>query len=223
MTKSKTPTGREPTKKVKHAKSRKNSSNQWLERHINDPYVHKAQREGYRSRAAYKLKEIDEKYRFMKSGAAVVDLGAAPGGWCQVAIERKCAPIVAIDLLKMDDFPEVTFLQMDFMDDEAPQKLTDAVGGLADVVLSDMAPNTTGHRQTDHIRIIGLVEAAYDFAVEILKPNGVFLAKVFQGGTEGELLNRMKRDFTTVRHVKPKASRQESAESYVLATGFRKV
>jgi 23S rRNA (uridine2552-2'-O)-methyltransferase len=217
----KPPSGREPTKKVKHSKSRKTSSNLWLERHINDPYVHKAQREGYRSRAAYKLKEIDEKYKFLKTGLSVVDLGSAPGGWCQVAIEKKCAPIVAIDLLEMDHFPEVTFLQMDFTDGEAPTKLKQAIGGKADVVLSDMAPNTTGHRQTDHIRIIGLVEMAYEFALEILKPNGVFLCKVFQGGTETILLNRIKKDFATVRHVKPPASRQESAEAYLLATGFR--
>lgn len=215
------PSGRKPAQKVKTAKRRKTSSNQWLERHINDPYVHAAHREGYRSRAAYKLLEIDEKYKILKAGAVVVDLGAAPGGWSQVAAEKKCKTVVGIDLLPIDPLPGVTFFEMDFMDDAAPQTLLDALGEAPDVVLSDMAPNTTGHKATDHIRIVMLVEAAYDYACDILKSNGAFVAKVFQGGTEGELLNRIKKDFTTVRHVKPPASRQDSAEIYLVATGFR--
>ena len=214
-------TGRELTQKVKHAKTRKNSSNQWLERHINDPYVQKANREGYRSRAAYKLKEIDEKHHILKAGMNIVDLGAAPGGWSQVVREKKCAHVVAIDLLPFDPLEGVDFMQLDFMDDSAPDKLKEALGGQADVVLSDIAPNTIGHHQTDHLRIMQIVEAAYEFAVEVLKPEGVFLAKVFQGGTETQLLSRMKKDFKTVKHVKPAASRKESSESFVLAQGFK--
>lgn len=208
-------------KKVKHAKGRKESSVRWLERHLNDPYVHKAQKEGYRSRAAYKLKEMDEKYKLLKPGMAVIDLGAAPGGWCQVALERKCAPIVAIDLLPIEPLPGVEFMQLDFMSDEAPEKLRLALGQLADVVMSDIAHNTTGHRETDHLKIMGLVEAAYYFACDVLKPGGTFIAKVFQGGTEAELLAAIKKDFTKVQHVKPPASRKDSSEVYVLATGFR--
>ncbi len=214
-------TGRELTQKVKHAKSRKSSSNQWLERHINDPYVQKANREGYRSRAAYKLKEIDEKYTILKKGMNVVDLGAAPGGWCQVAKEKGCAKIVAIDLLEIEPIDGVDFMQFDFMDDTAPDKLKEALGGQADVVMSDIAPNTIGHHQTDHLRIMAIVEAAYLFATEVLKPGGSFVAKVFQGGTENELLAQMKKDFKTVRHVKPPASRKESSEGFVLAQGFK--
>lgn len=214
-------TGRELTQKVKHAKTRKNSSNQWLERHINDPYVQKANREGYRSRAAFKLKEIDEKYNILKAGMNVVDLGAAPGGWCQVALEKKCKHVVAIDLLEIEPIEGVTFMQLDFMDDSAPDKLKEALGGQADVVMSDIAPNTMGHSKTDHLRIIALVEAAYDFATEVLKPNGAFVAKVFMGGTENTLLTRMKKDFKTVKHVKPAASRKESSEGFVLAQGFK--
>lgn len=229
MTKSKKPnssgankrTGRELTQKVKHAKTRKNSSNQWLERHINDPYVQKANREGYRSRAAYKLKEIDEKMNILKPGMSVVDLGAAPGGWCQVAIEKKCRHVVAIDLLEIEPLEGVTFMQLDFMDDSAPDKLKEALGGQADVVLSDIAPNTIGHHQTDHLRIMALVEAAYEFALEVLKPDGSFVAKVFQGGTETVLLNRMKKDFKVVKHVKPPASRKESSEGFVVAQGYK--
>lgn len=209
-------------KKVKHAKGRKESSVRWLERHLNDPYVAKAQKEGYRSRAAYKLKEMDDRYGLLKPGMAVVDLGAAPGGWCQIALEKKCAPIAAIDLLEMDPLPGVNFMQLDFMDDSAPEKLKAALGELADVVLSDIAHNTTGHRDTDHLKIMALVEAAYYFAIEILKPGGTFVAKVFQGGTQGELLTEMKKSFEKVVHVKPPASRKDSSEMYVLATGFRR-
>ncbi len=215
------PSGRKPAQKVKAPKRRKTSSNQWLERHINDPYVHAAQRDGYRSRAAYKLREIDEKYKILKPGQVIVDLGAAPGGWSQVAAERKCKTVVGIDLLPIDPLPGVTFFEMDFMADEAPQTLIDALGEAPDVVLSDMAHNTTGHKPTDHIRIIALVEAAYEFACDILKPNGAFVAKVFQGGTEGALLNRIKKEFKVVRHVKPPSSRQDSAEIYLVATGFK--
>lgn len=208
-------------KKVKTAKRRKLSSTLWLERQLNDPYVAKAQKEGWRSRAAYKLIEIDEKLHLLKPGLFVVDLGAAPGGWSQVAVKKGCK-VIALDLLEMDEIPEVTFFQMDFMDDDAPQTLLDAMGGAgADIVMSDMAHNTTGHKGTDHIRIMALVEAAYEFAVEVLKPGGVFLAKVFQGGTENDLLNRMKKDFKTVKHIKPPASRKDSAETYVIAQGFR--
>jgi 23S rRNA (uridine2552-2'-O)-methyltransferase len=190
-------------------------------RHINDPYVQRAQRDGYRSRAAYKLLEIDEKHKFIKDGMVAVDLGAAPGGWCQVLQQKNCKKIVAIDLLEISPMAGINFMQLDFMSDEAPQILMDAAGGKVDLVLSDMAHNTTGHSRTDHIKIIALVEAAYEFARDILKPNGVFLAKVFQGGSEGTLLQQIKRDFTTVRHVKPAASRAESAETYLLAMGFR--
>lgn len=208
-------------KKVKTAKRRKLSSTLWLERQLNDPYVAKAQKEGWRSRAAYKLIEIDEKLHLLKPGQFVVDLGAAPGGWSQVAVKKGCK-VIALDLLEMDEIPEVAFFQMDFMDDDAPQTLLDAMGGAgADIVMSDMAHNTTGHKGTDHIRIMALVEAAYEFAVEVLKPGGVFLAKVFQGGTENDLLNRMKKDFKTVKHIKPPASRKDSAETYVIAQGFR--
>lgn len=208
-------------KKIKTAKGRKISSIKWIERQLNDPYVEKAHKDGYRSRAAYKLLEIDEKVKVLKKGQSVVDLGAAPGGWCQVAANKGCH-VVAIDLLEMDELPEVMFFQMDFMEDNAPQVLIDALGGEgADVVLSDMAHNTIGHRNTDHIKIMLLVEAAYDFAIEVLKPHGAFIAKVFQGGTEAELLNRMKKDFKVVKHIKPPSSRKESPETYVIATGFR--
>lgn len=191
-------------KKIRTAKGRKISSIKWIERQLNDPYVEKAHKEGYRSRAAYKLLEIDEKVKVLKKGQSVVDLGAAPGGWCQVAAAKGCH-VVAIDLLEMGELPGVTFFQMDFMEDDAPQVLIDALGGGgADVVLSDMAHNTIGHRNTDHVKIMLLVEAAYDFALEILNPHGAFIAKVFQGGTEGDLLARMKKDFKVVKHIKPR-------------------
>lgn len=209
-------------KKIKTAKGRKSSSTRWIERQLNDPYVTRAQQDGYRSRAAYKLLEMDEKYKFLKPGMSIVDLGAAPGGWCQVALQKGCKHVVAIDLLPVDDLPGMTFMQQDFMDEEAPQKLKDALGGKADVVLSDMAHNTTGHKYTDHLKIMALVEAGYDFACEILKQDGAFLAKTFQGGAESDLLARIKIDFKTVRHVKPPASRSDSSEKYLLATGFRK-
>jgi 23S rRNA (uridine2552-2'-O)-methyltransferase len=199
------------------------SSRRWLERQLNDPYVARAKREGYRSRAAFKLAEIDDKYRVLASGARVVDLGAAPGGWSQVAGRRVGARgrVVAIDVLDMEGIAGVDFAQLDFLDADAPDRLKAMLGGPADVVLSDMAANATGHRRTDHLKIMALVEAAAEFAREVLKPGGAFLAKVIQGGTEGTLLAALKRDFASVKHVKPSASRSDSAELYVLATGFR--
>ena len=211
--------------RVKTGKGRKLSSKLWLERQLNDPYVARAKREGYRSRAAFKLVEIDDKARFLKKGARVIDLGAAPGGWSQVAAKRVGAPgqgrVVAIDLLAMDALAGVDFVQLDFLDPSAPAKLKAMLGGGADVVLSDMAANATGHRKTDHIKIVALVEAASEFAREVLEPGGTFLAKVLQGGAEGELLAHLKRDFKSVKHIKPPASRSDSAELYLLATGFR--
>ncbi|MBV8747058.1 MAG: RlmE family RNA methyltransferase [Xanthobacteraceae bacterium] len=205
---------------------RTQASRRWLERQLNDPYVARAKREGFRSRAAFKLAEIDDKHRFLKAGGKVADLGAAPGGWSQVAAKRVCAGegggrVVAIDLLDIDPVPGVDFVQLDFMAADAPDRLKAMLGGPADVVLSDMAANATGHRQTDHLKIMGLAEAAAEFAREVLKPGGVFLAKVLQGGTEGQLLASLKRDFASVKHVKPAASRSDSAELYVLAAGFR--
>jgi 23S rRNA (uridine2552-2'-O)-methyltransferase len=185
-----------------------------------------AKRDGFRSRAAYKLQEIDDKHRFLKKGQVVVDLGAAPGGWSQIAAVRAGAAegkgrVIAIDLLEMPEIAGVTFAQMDFLDDAAPEKLRAIIGGGADIVMSDMAANTTGHRKTDQLRILGLVEGAAAFASEILNPGGTFVAKVFQSGADSALLAQLKRDFTTVKHVKPAASRQDSSERYVLALGFR--
>jgi 23S rRNA (uridine2552-2'-O)-methyltransferase len=204
-------------------KRKTQSSRKWLERQLNDPYVARAKRDGYRSRAAYKLIEIDDKHRLFKPGARVADLGAAPGGWSQVAAKRTGANgrVVGIDILDMDEIPGVEFAKIDFLDPDAPDRLKEMLGGPADVVLSDMAANATGHRQTDHLKIMALVEAAAEFAGEVLKPGGAFLSKVIQGGTEGALLAGLKRDFATVKHVKPAASRSDSAELYVLATGFR--
>ena len=212
--------------RVKTARKRSLSSTLWLERQLNDPYVAQAKRDGYRSRAAYKLLEIDKRYRILKSGQRILDLGAAPGGWAQVAAEKigiasGKGKIVGIDLLPIDALAGVTFEVLDFLAPEAPERLKALLGGPADLVLSDMAANTTGHKKTDHIRIMSLLELAIDFACEVLAPNGGFLAKVFQGGTEGELLRRLKTDFAAVHHVKPAASRAGSAELYVLATGFR--
>ena len=209
--------------RLKTARKRSLSSQKWLERQLNDPYVARAKREGYRSRAAFKLLEIDEKFHILKPGQKIVDLGAAPGGWSQIAA-KKVGPkgrIVGIDLLPIDPMAGVEFIQLDFLDESAPGRLVEMLGGPADLVMSDMAANTTGHKKTDHLRIIGLAEAAIYFAREILAPGGAFVAKVFQGGTENQLLNDLKRDFAVVRHVKPAASRADSAELYVLATGFR--
>jgi 23S rRNA (uridine2552-2'-O)-methyltransferase len=211
---------------VKTGGKRKLSSKLWLERQLNDPYVTQAKREGYRSRAAYKLIEIDDKYHFLKPGMTVVDLGAAPGGWSQIAAKRVGAAngkgkVIAIDLLEMPEIPGVTFAQLDFLAEDAPAKLLEMIGGRADAVLSDMAPNTTGHRKTDQLRILGLVEGATAFAAEVLNPGGTFVAKVFQSGADAELVTQLKRDFASVRHVKPASSRQDSSERYVLAMGFR--
>lgn len=208
------------TTRVKTAKKRKTSSTRWLERQLNDPYVDKAKAEGYRSRAAFKILEIDEKAHILKKGMRIVDLGSAPGGWSQVAAQKGCT-VVAIDLLPVDEIPGVQFVQMDFMDNDAPDKLKEMLGGLADAVLSDMAPNTIGHKQTDHLRIMAVVEAAYYFAKEVLKPGGIFVAKVFQGGAQNELLAEMKRDFKTIKHIKPPSSRKESSEQFLVAQGFR--
>ncbi|MDE2577790.1 MAG: RlmE family RNA methyltransferase [Hyphomicrobiales bacterium] len=214
--------------RVKTARKRSLSSTLWLERQLNDPYVAQAKRDGWRSRAAYKLLEMDERYKLLKPGMKVVDLGAAPGGWSQIAARKTGAAngnakarVVAIDLLPVDPIPGVEFAQMDFLDDDAPEALRAILGGPADAVMSDMAANATGHRQTDHLKIVALAELAAEFAREILAPKGFFLAKVLQGGSETQLLAQLKRDFATVRHVKPAASRKDSAELYVLATGFR--
>ena len=209
--------------RVKTGRGRTLSQKRWLERQLNDPYVARAKREGYRSRAAFKLIEIDESFKLLKPGQRIVDLGAAPGGWSQVAakIVGDSGRIVGIDLLEIEPMTGVTFITLDFLAPEAPKLLTDLLGGPADLVLSDMAANTTGHKQTDHLRIIGLAETAAEFAREILAPGGSYLAKVFQGGTEGTLLADLKRDFASVRHVKPNASRADSSELYVLASGYR--
>jgi 23S rRNA (uridine2552-2'-O)-methyltransferase len=212
--------------KVKSAGKRSVSSTRWLERQLNDPYVAEAKRLGYRSRAAFKLAELDDRLHLLKPGARIVDLGAAPGGWTQIAVERARTSeghgqVVAIDLLPMQPIAGAEILELDFLDADAPQRIRAALGGPADLVMSDMAAPSTGHAQTDHLRIMALAEAAYAFAAEILSPGGAFLAKVLRGGTEKELLDRLKRDFATVRHVKPPASRADSAEIYVVATGFR--
>lgn len=211
---------------VKTRGKRKLSSKLWLERQLNDPYVTRAKREGFRSRAAYKLTEIDDKYHLLKSGMTVVDLGAAPGGWSQVAAKRiglanGKGRVVATDLLEMPEIVGVTFAQLDFLAADAPGRLIAMMEGRADVVMSDMAANTTGHRKTDQLRMVGLVETAAAFAAEVLKPGGAFLAKTFQSGADADLMVQLKRDFSSVRHVKPAASRQDSSERYLLATGFR--
>ena len=213
--------------RVKTGKGRKIGSTLWLQRQLNDPYVARAKAEGYRSRAAYKLKELDERYKLLRPGMHVVDLGAAPGGWSQVAAAATGSKddnplVVAIDYLDMDPIPGVSFLKKDFTDDDAPAALIAAMGGKkADLVLSDMAAPTTGHKPTDHLRIVHLVELAADFAIQVLAPGGAFVAKVFQGGTEHELLAMLKRNFATTLHAKPKASRPESAETYLVARGFK--
>ncbi|MHB2169621.1 RlmE family RNA methyltransferase [Alsobacter sp. R-9] len=218
--------GRSLKQRVKTARKRTVSQTRWLERQLNDPYVARAKREGYKSRAAYKLIEMDEKFRLFRPGQKVVDLGAAPGGWSQVAAAKvKSAEgqgrVIGIDLLDIDPLPGVEFTVMDFLAEDAPARLTEMLGGPADVVMSDMAANATGHKKTDHLKIIALAELAAEFARDVLAPGGAFVAKVLQGGTEGQLLADLKRDFAVVRHVKPAASRADSAELYVLATGFR--
>ena len=217
--------------RVRTARRRRSSSTAWLQRQLNDPYVQRAKREGYRSRAAYKLIEIDDRFHLLRPGARVVDLGAAPGGWTQVAVARANAAgghggrprgrVLAVDLLDMEPVAGAEIIRADFLAEETPEVVRAALGGKADVVLSDMAAPATGHRPTDHLRTMALAEAAAEFAFEVLAPGGTFLAKVLQGGTERALLERLKRHFEKVRHVKPPASRKDSAEMYVLATGFR--
>jgi 23S rRNA (uridine2552-2'-O)-methyltransferase len=209
-------------KRLKTARGRTASSTRWLERQLNDPYVKRAKAEDYRSRAAYKLLELDERFGFLKGAKRVVDLGIAPGGWSQVLRRRvPGAAVVGIDLLPTDPIDGVTILQMDFMDDSAPEQLREALGGPADLVLSDMAANTVGHPQTDHLRTMGLVETAMDFASDILRPGGAFVAKVLAGGADNNLVAELKRRFTTVKHAKPPASRKDSSEWYVVAQGFK--
>ena len=214
--------GRDPGERLRSAKKRSTSSARWLTRQLNDPYVRQAKADGYRSRAAYKLAELDERFGLLKSAQRVVDLGIAPGGWSQVVREKAPkAAIVGIDLLPTDPIDGVTIFEMDFMADEAPAALEGALGAAPDLVLSDMAANTVGHKQTDHLRTMGLVEAAAWFAIDVLTPGGAFVAKVFAGGTDTELLTLLKRNFTTVKHAKPPASRKDSSEWYVVAQGFK--
>lgn len=212
--------------RIKKKSGLKESSRRWLQRHMNDPYVQRSKADGYRSRAAYKLIEIDDRYHILKPGMKVIDLGAAPGGWCQVAAARtKSTPekplVVGIDYLGMDPVPATIVLEMDFLDDTAPARLLETLGGAPDVVLSDMAAPTTGHRRTDHIRTEHLCEVAVDFALSVLKPGGHFLSKTFQGGTEHAVLEVLKKNFRSVHHVKPPASREESVELYLLAKDFK--
>jgi 23S rRNA (uridine2552-2'-O)-methyltransferase len=219
---------RELKKRVKTSRGRKPSSTRWLERQLNDPYVSSAKRDGYRSRAAYKLIEMDDKFNWLKPGKKVLDLGASPGGWTQVAVSRVKSgeeepSVIGIDLLPMQPIAGAMLMKLDFMSSVAMAEINAHIKDGVDIVLSDMAPNTTGHSATDHIRIMALLEAAYPFACEVLRPGGTFVAKVFQGGTERELLAMMKKDFAVVKHAKPKASRSDSSEMYVIASGFKKV
>lgn len=214
------------TVRVKTSKRRKPSSNAWLKRQLNDPYVVRAKEEGYRSRAAYKLKELNEELKFLKKKCRVVDLGATPGGWTQVVLEEvdltsPATQVVALDINPMDPLPGSLFFHIDFTLSEAVDLLNKALTGPVDVVLSDMAPPASGHQQTDHLRIIGLVELALDFALQVLAPGGTFVAKVWQGGSDKELLSLLKKNFTKIKHIKPPASRKESAETYVVAQGFK--
>ena len=218
-----TRSGQGPKQRLKTAKGRKVSSTRWLERQLNDPYVKRAKAEGYRSRAAYKLLELDEKYGLLKGVKAVVDLGIAPGGWSQVVRRRSPqAAVAGIDLLPTDPIDGVAILQMDFMDEDAPERLKEALGvANADLVMSDMAANTVGHPQTDHLRTMALVEAGMLFAIEVLRPGGAYVAKVLAGGADNNLVAELKRHFTTVKHAKPPASRKDSSEWYVIAQGFK--
>ena len=222
----KNPRGLQKKVRVKTRKQRSISSSKWLQRQLNDPYVTAAKMEGYRSRAAFKLIQMDDDLQLLKPGHKVVDLGAAPGGWTQICVsrinpEKTKGCVVAIDYLSMPEVPGAQFICLDFMDSKAPDLLKAAIGGRADLVLSDMAPPTIGHKGTDHLRIMALAEAAYEFAREVLVPGGTFLSKVFMGGTEKDLLNQLKKDFVKIRHVKPHASRADSSEMYVVALGFR--
>jgi 23S rRNA (uridine2552-2'-O)-methyltransferase len=225
MTKKPTPNGgsgaRTATVRLRTAKGRPTASQLWLVRQLNDPYVQAAKAQGFRSRAAFKLIELDDRFKLIRKGARVVDLGAAPGGWSQVAVLRGAARVVGVDLLEMDPVPGAQIIHGDFADEAMPERLEKLLNGQADLVISDMAPNTTGHNATDHLRIMGLAEMAMEFAIQVLAPGGGFIAKVFQGGSEREMLARLKMHFSTVRHAKPPASRKESSELYVVATGFR--
>ena len=212
--------GRNDAVRVRMKKGRTPSYKAWLERQLNDDFVQAAKAKGYRSRAAFKLAEIDERFHLLKPGVRVVDLGCAPGGWIQIAIERGASAVVGVDLLHVDPLPPARILEMDFTDPACGDMLIEQLGGTPDIILSDMAPNTTGHRTTDHLRIIGLVEQALDFAIQTLKPGGAFVTKAFQGGETAEVVARLKRHFASVRHVKPKASRPESSELYLVATGY---
>jgi len=223
---SKDTSGRMLHTKVKSARGRKYSSKLWLERQLNDPYVVEARTKGYRSRAAFKLKQIDEKYKLLKPGDTVVDLGAAPGGWTQIAVERVGSnkgkgQVLAVDILEMEEMVGATVMQLDFTEDDADTRVKELLGGPVNAVISDMAAPTTGHRQTDHLRIVYMCELALHFAIDVLAPGGCFVAKVLKGGTETELLDRLKKNFAVVRHAKPDASRADSREEYVVATGFR--
>lgn len=215
------PGGRATPARLKTAKSRTPSSQAWLERQINDPFAAEARALGYRSRAAFKLAEIDDRFGLIRRGARVIDLGCAPGGWIQVALERHAGAVVGVDLLPVDPLAPALILQGDFTDPSTGSRLLEALGGAPDLVLSDMAPNTTGHRQTDHLRIMSLIEAAADFACAALKPGGSFVTKAFQGGETGQVLEALKRRFSVVRNVKPKASRPQSSEVYIVATGYK--
>lgn len=206
---------------LRTARGRSTSQQHWLKRQLNDPYVAAARAQGYRSRAAFKLMELDDKFHIITRNARVIDLGAAPGGWSQVAMQRGAAQVVGLDLLPMDEIAGATLIQGDFNDPAMPARLAALLGGQADLVLSDMAPNTTGHAPTDHLRIVGLAELALDFALHTLAPGGSFVSKLFQGGSEGQMLTALKRHFAKVRHAKPPASRKESSELYVVASGFR--
>ena len=217
-----TAVGRLKPAPLKTAWKRTPSQQAWLNRQINDPFSAQARAHGYRSRAAYKLIELDDRFRLLKPGARVIDLGLAPGGWTQVALERGVTQIVGVDLLPVDPLPPAQMVQMDFTDPACGPLLIEMLGGAPDLVMSDMAPNTVGHRQTDHLRIVGLIEAAADFAIEVLKPGGVFVAKAFQGGETAQVIALLKRHFADVKTVKPKASRADSSELYLVATGFRR-
>jgi 23S rRNA (uridine2552-2'-O)-methyltransferase len=213
--------GRTKPARLKTAKGRTSSQQAWLERQINDPFSAEARALGYRSRAAFKLSEIDDRFRLIRKGSLIVDLGCAPGGWIQIAQQRGAGKIVGIDLLPVDPLPPAELVQMDFTDPAAPALLIDLLGGKPDLVLSDMAPNTVGHRETDHLRIVGLIEMGAEFAVSVLKPGGSFVAKAFQGGETAEIIARLKQHFAKVQNVKPKASRADSSEVFLVATGFK--
>ena len=213
--------GRHKPARLKTAYRRTPSQQAWLERQINDPFSAEARAKGYRSRAAFKLSEIDDKLKLIKKGTKIIDLGCAPGGWIQIALERGAGPVVGVDLLEVDPLSPATIIQMDFTDPECGPRLMELLGGQPDIVLSDMAPNTVGHRETDHIRIVGLIELAVDFAISVLKPGGSFIAKAFQGGETADVILRLKKHFEKVQHIKPKACRADSSEVFLAATGFK--